>query len=142
MMGTRASPAVAETVSTISTLRRRTLRRGRAVFGALHCFSLAVHVGAIVGAFRFGVLLLLRGYTVARRGELKCEGWKKTQHALGAASIPIDVLPFQREVFARAHAGGESDCKSRPVVSLEGRRQECPGLLCTENPHFPSSQPW
>jgi len=54
---------------------------------------------------------------------------------------PIDVRPFQREVFRWTHAGGESDCKNRPIMRLESRRQECSGLLCTENLHLPTAEP-
>ena len=63
-------------------------------------------------------------------------------HNTNCFPIPIDVLPFQTEVFRWAHAGGESDRKDWTVVSFERSRQKHPGLFCGEHAHFTSAETW
>ena len=58
----RACPStvLAEAVTAVAALGGSPLRRCRAILGTLYCFSLAVNIRAVVGAFRLRLLLLLR----------------------------------------------------------------------------------
>ncbi len=59
MMRACSSAALAETVGSISTLRRCTLWGTGTVFGTLYRFAFAVYVSSVVGTLRLGLLLLL-----------------------------------------------------------------------------------
>lgn len=65
MMRACPSPTPTETIATITALRRRALGSRRAILRALHCFTLAVHIGSVVCALCLG-LLLLRGSLIWR----------------------------------------------------------------------------
>jgi hypothetical protein len=61
VMRTSAPSALAEAVTSVTALCRRTLRRSRAIFGTLYCLALLVDIGSVIRTFGLRFLLLLRG---------------------------------------------------------------------------------
>lgn len=86
VMRTCASMTLAEAVTSITALRGRSLRSCWAISWARDLFSLAVSIGAIVGAFWLRMLLLLIGWLGSlpnqRHGQYSKEqsGWQASAH--------------------------------------------------------------
>src|SRR5260370_20782439 len=52
------------------------------------------------------------------------------------------VRPLERKIFARSHAGGESDCEQHVIWILCGFFQKIPRLLGIQNLNFPLRLLW
>jgi|HubBroStandDraft_4_1064222.scaffolds.fasta_scaffold01766_3 hypothetical protein len=136
------TPTPTETITTITALCRRALRSRRAILRALHCFTLAVHIGCIVCAFCRS-LLLLRGGLI-RRGLLRrlreYRNQKRREHKSRKESVDMRHFSF---LLVKRSSGDHRASESGRNHTPYDVRPDCtphsptPAELCRKRRHVP-----
>lgn len=136
------TPTPTETIATITALRRRALGSRRAILRALHCFTLAVHIGSAVCALCLG-LLLLRGSLIWRGLLWRLREYRNQQrreHKSRNESAEMRHLSFLLvKRFSGDHRASGSGRNHTPY----GVRPDCtphsptPAELCRKRRHVP-----